>query len=280
MTSLHYDVNRINAGGDECVDDLFQVIKLEELFYFSDLIVFKFKPFCFLVGHGPLKTLPVQGQRLYYSPTRTTCTTWGYEHFRTFDNFIYGFSSTCNYVFVSDCSETLGAFNIQIRRGKLGLLKRISINIWGILIIIENAKITVNDNAIIKLPYNLNGIQIKLFGDGTRLATKQKGLDLVATWNNIDYLMVELGNDYRGKTCGLCGDFNGHPRLKEFSQGGKKIPIYKFASKYQLDDPSEMCELMNQPRIKDGLTEYVSILNEIFEHIIWTRQGCLGSKVA
>ncbi|XP_078271725.1 mucin-6-like [Rhinoraja longicauda] len=193
-----------------------------------------------------------------YAPTRTTCTTWGSEHFRTFDNFIYGFSSTCNYIFVSDCSETLGAFNIQIRRDKLGLLKIISINIWGILIVIKDAKITVNDNGFIKLPYCLNGIQIKSFGDGTRLATKQKGLDLIVTWNNIDYLMVELGNDYREKTCGLCGDFNGHPRLNEFTQGRKKIPIYEFASKYQLDDPSEMCQLMNQPSLKDGLTEYVS----------------------
>ncbi|XP_072448973.1 mucin-6-like [Chiloscyllium punctatum] len=200
----------------------------------------------------------VQEQRLYYSPTKATCTTWGSEHFKTFDNFIFDFASTCNYIFVSDCSGNLGGFNIQIRRGKHGNIKRISMNIWGTSIIIENANTIVNDNGFVQLPYNLNGIQIKSFGGSTRLVAKQKGFDLVVVWNFIDYIMVELGDEYRNKTCGLCGDFNGHPQLNEFKQGGKVLSPQKFANQYQVDDPSETCHPLDVTNLAESYVDYVS----------------------
>ncbi|XP_059508203.1 mucin-6-like [Stegostoma tigrinum] len=209
-------------------------------------------------GYNNMMSIFAQGQHFYYSPTKATCTTWGSEHFKTFDNFMYDFSSICNYIFVSDCSENLGGFNIQIRRGKRGYMKRISMNIWGTSIIIENANVIVNDNRSIQIPYNLNGIQIKSFGGSTRLVAKQKGFDLVVVWNFIDYLMVELGDEYRNKTCGLCGDFNGHPRLNEFKQGGKMISPYKFTSQYQVDDPSETCHPLNVTKLEESYVDYVS----------------------
>ncbi|XP_043562378.1 mucin-6-like, partial [Chiloscyllium plagiosum] len=200
----------------------------------------------------------VQEQRLYYSPTKATCTTWGSEHFKTFDNFIFDFASTCNYIFVSDCSGNLGGFNIQIRRGKHGNIKRIYMNIWGTSIIIENANTIVNDNGFVQLPYNLNGVQIKSFGGSTRLVAKQKGFDLVVVWNFIDYLMVELGDEYRNKTCGLCGDFNGHPQLNEFKQGDKVLSPQKFANQYQVDDPSETCHPLDVTNLEESYVDYVS----------------------
>ncbi|XP_042197479.1 mucin-6-like [Callorhinchus milii] len=150
------------------------------------------------------------------SPTTATCTTWGSDHFNTFDNYMYDFSSKCNYIFVSDCSDSFSGFNIQIRRGSHGYIKRISIQILNIQVVIENGNIQVNNKRSVSLPYNLNGIQIKAFGDCMKLMAKQKGFDLVVAWNYIDYLMVELGDEFRNKTCGLCGDFNGHPQLNEF----------------------------------------------------------------
>eukprot|EP00062_Callorhinchus_milii_P024590 gi/632984662/ref/XP_007909250.1/ PREDICTED: mucin-6-like [Callorhinchus milii] len=124
------------------------------------------------------------------SPTTATCTTWGSDHFNTFDNYMYDFSSKCNYIFVSDCSDSFSGFNIQIRRGSHGYIKRISIQILNIQVVIENGNIQVNNKRSVSLPYNLNGIQIKAFGDCMKLMAKQKGFDLVVAWNYIDYLML------------------------------------------------------------------------------------------
>uniref|UniRef100_A0A4W3HIR1 VWFD domain-containing protein n=1 Tax=Callorhinchus milii TaxID=7868 RepID=A0A4W3HIR1_CALMI len=158
------------------------------------------------------------------SPTTATCTTWGSDHFNTFDNYMYDFSSKCNYIFVSDCSDSFSGFNIQIRRGSHGYIKRISIQILNIQVVIENGNIQVNNKSV-SLPYNLNGIQIKAFGDCMKLMAKQKGFDLVVAWNYIDYLMVCNVYEFRNKTCGLCGDFNGHPQLNEFESEGNNMFI-------------------------------------------------------
>ncbi|XP_078077488.1 mucin-6-like [Mustelus asterias] len=68
---------------------------------------------------------------------------------------------------------------------------------------------------------------------------------------------VELGDEYRDKTCGLCGDFNGHPQLNEFKLRGKTISLLKFVSKYQVDDPSETCHPLNPAKSEENYINYV-----------------------
>ncbi|NXI26978.1 MUC6 protein, partial [Sterrhoptilus dennistouni] len=45
---------------------------------------------------------------------------------------------------------------------------------------------------------------------------------------------------YMGKTCGMCGNYDGY-ELNEFVREGKLLDTYKFAALQKMDDPSEIC---------------------------------------
>ncbi|XP_042191376.1 mucin-6-like, partial [Callorhinchus milii] len=91
-----------------------------------------------------------------------SCSTWGRGAYRTFHDRFYHFTSNCNYVLSRQCKG--GAdFNIQIRRDTNGNLEHMSITIEGVLVIVEDLKITVQ-NAKVQLPYYDKVIIIHKYG--------------------------------------------------------------------------------------------------------------------
>jgi len=44
------------------------------------------------------------------------CSTWGNNHFKTFDGDIYQFPGMCEYNFVSDCQDSYREFSVHIQR--------------------------------------------------------------------------------------------------------------------------------------------------------------------
>ena len=74
-----------------------------------------------------------------------SCSTWGSGHFSTFDNYLYDFSGTCNYILATVCDEITPDFNIQFRRGQNKKITRIIIELGPSVIIIENGVISVKD---------------------------------------------------------------------------------------------------------------------------------------
>ncbi|XP_055505836.1 mucin-6-like [Leucoraja erinacea] len=213
------------------------------------------------------KEMKEEFPHIFYSPKRAVCTTWGRGHFKTFDNFMYDFYKTCNYIFVSECTEHFPDFSIQLRRESNGDIKRLLIQLYSTMVTVELGKITVNSQLNIQLPYNSNGINIQPFGNLVRLLAKQQGLDIIVVWNNEDYLMVELGDKYLNKTCGLCGDFNKSPKYKEFLYEGHVIsPIY-FASFYKLDDPLENCVQVGNESEEGQLPNYLAICTSLMDSV-------------
>ncbi|XP_067322569.1 mucin-6, partial [Anolis sagrei] len=197
-------------------------------------------------------------QRQRIAPERAvdkgSCSTWGNGHFSTFDNYLYDFSGTCNYIFATVCDEISPDFNIQFRRGPNKKISRIIIELGATVIMIENGVISVKDVGIIRLPYTRNGIQITPFGRITRLVAKLVEIDMAVFWNNNDYLMVSIEEKYMGRTCGLCGNFDGQ-ELNEFLSEGQLLDPHKYAALQKLDDPTEICPfeemvVSNVPRKK------------------------------
>ncbi|KAF1396475.1 hypothetical protein FQV24_0003569, partial [Spheniscus mendiculus] len=208
--------------------------------------------------------------------SKDSCSTWGGGHFSTFDKYQYDFTGTCNYIFATVCDETSPDFNIQFRRGLDKKIARIIIELGPSVVIVEKGNISVRSVGVIKLPYTSNGIQIAPYGRNIRLVAKLMEMELVVMWNNDDYLMVitasktfppiqsqklmrritfnwilelnlfEKGNavltekKYMGKTCGMCGNYDGY-ELNEFVSEGKLLDTYKFAALQKMDDPSEIC---------------------------------------
>ncbi|XP_043562381.1 mucin-6-like [Chiloscyllium plagiosum] len=197
-------------------------------------------------------------QRNYYNPKEGTCYTWGADHFHTFDNALFVINATCNYIFASDC---FGDFNIQLRRKIDGKISRIIIQIISTMVKIENGDITVNEEGPINVPYHGNQIQIHPVETEIKLVVKQQGFDIVITWDNENFLMVELGDQHQNKTCGLCGDFNGSPDANEFIIDGIEQSVYHFARKWQIDDPSEDCHAEQQSYLVADNQEFEAFCN-------------------
>ncbi|XP_039584396.1 mucin-6 [Passer montanus] len=171
---------------------------------------------------------------------KDSCSTWGGGHFSTFDKYQYDFTGTCNYIFATVCDETSPDFNIQFRRGLDKKIARIIIELGPSVVIVEKGSISVRSVGVIQLPYTSNGIQIAPYGRNIRLVAKLMEMELVVMWNNDDYLMVLAEKKYMGKTCGMCGNYDGY-ELNEFVREGKLLDTYKFAALQKMDDPSEIC---------------------------------------
>uniref|UniRef100_A0A803YSD1 Mucin 6, oligomeric mucus/gel-forming/pseudo n=1 Tax=Meleagris gallopavo TaxID=9103 RepID=A0A803YSD1_MELGA len=148
--------------------------------------------------------------------SKDSCSTWGGGHFSTFDKYQYDFTGTCNYIFATVCDESSPDFNIQFRRGLDKKIARIIIELGPSVIIVEKDSISVRSVGVIKLPYANNGIQIAPYGRSVRLVAKLMEMELVVMWNNEDYLMVLTEKKYMGKTCGMCGNYDGY-ELNDFA---------------------------------------------------------------
>ncbi|XP_032894465.1 mucin-6-like [Amblyraja radiata] len=207
-----------------------------------------------LKGEGEQPEVVVHVGTNNIDPTKGTCYTWGTNHFQTFDNKIFVISTTCNYIFASD---SLGDFNIQLRRGTDGNILRIIIEIFNTVIKVENGNIIMSDIGTIEVPYRGNQIQIYPVGDEYKLIVNQPDLDLAVTWDNACFLMVELGDRHQNKTCGLCGDFNGSPDFPEFVFNGESMDIDGYVAMHQIDDPSEDCHAEHQLYLTTDYTIYL-----------------------
>ncbi|XP_049676674.1 mucin-6 [Accipiter gentilis] len=184
--------------------------------------------------------LQKQKESLQRILSKDSCSTWGGGHFSTFDKYQYDFTGTCNYIFATVCDESSPDFNIQFRRGLDKKIARIIIELGPSVVIVEKGSISVRSVGVIKLPYTSNGIQIAPYGCNIRLVAKLREMELVVMWNNADYLMVLTEKKYMGKTCGMCGNYDGY-ELNEFVSEGKLLDTYKFAALQKMDDPSEIC---------------------------------------
>ncbi|XP_015669839.1 mucin-2 isoform X2 [Protobothrops mucrosquamatus] len=202
----------------------------------------------------PLKTMPVISS-FHSAHNGRVCSTWGTFHFKTFDGDIYNFPGVCNYIFASHCNAPFEDFNIQIRHQRVGNTSTISyvtMRLDGTDFKIEKDQILVNGKRI-HLPYNGPGFEIEHFLNYIKVDSKM-GLTLM--WNKDDSVMLELDRKYANHTCGLCGDFNGIPKYKEFYFENTPITDFQFGNQWKLNDPTEDCEDPIPPSQKNCIDEY------------------------
>ncbi|KAJ7411355.1 hypothetical protein BTVI_50229 [Pitangus sulphuratus] len=138
--------------------------------------------------------------------SRSECATWGNFHFHTFDHVKFTFPGTCTYIFASHCNDSYQDFNIQIRRSdKNNFLIYFTVTIDGVILEVKETGITVNGNKI-PMPFSLKSILIEDTCTYFQVTSK---LGLTLKWNWADTLLLDLEETYKGKICGLCGNYDG-----------------------------------------------------------------------
>ncbi|XP_063293570.1 mucin-6 [Pelobates fuscus] len=205
--------------------------------------------------------------------TKGVCSTWGNNHFFTFDNDLYEFSGTCNYILATVCNTNSPEFNIQVQREGGTAITRIMIQVGSINVVVQGKTITLLGKKI-NLPFATNGIEISKIGAVTRLSAKQKDFVLTVSWSTDGNLMVELDRKFMNRTCGLCGNFN-RVHKDEFVVDGKLMMPYQFASMNQMDDPDVICPM----QVPKSSTAYSSrYINQCYSLLDLVGNSCLVPK--
>lgn len=89
-----------------------------------------------------LKSFPVRNH------VSSICSTWGREHFKTFDGDVYQFPGMCEYNLASDCHESYQEFSVHMKRkDKDGnpTVSHVMVTISDLLFYLTNDMVTVND---------------------------------------------------------------------------------------------------------------------------------------
>ncbi|XP_027128683.1 mucin-2 [Larimichthys crocea] len=177
--------------------------------------------------------------RLVRNHVSSICSTWGREHFKTFDGDVYQFPGMCEYNLASDCHETYQEFSVHMKRIEEDGNPTISylvVTINDLSIHLGKTLVTVNGLPI-NLPYHNAGVRVEKDPIYMKLQSK---VGIVVMWNGEDAVTVELDRDYANRTCGLCGDFNGV--YNEFIHNGRKISPTEFGNKQKAHRPNDDCE--------------------------------------
>ncbi|RVE71721.1 hypothetical protein OJAV_G00054810 [Oryzias javanicus] len=179
--------------------------------------------------------------RLVRNHVSSICSTWGREHFKTFDGDVYQFPGLCEYNLVSDCHELYQEFSVHLKRTEVDGKPTVSyvvVTVNDLFFHITKTHVIFNSE-IVPLPYYQGGVQVEKNAVYTKLQAK---VGVTVMWNGDDAVMVEIDNDYANRTCGLCGDFNGFPVYNEFMHNGRKISPIEFGNKHKAHRPNDDCE--------------------------------------
>ncbi|XP_017292118.1 alpha-tectorin [Kryptolebias marmoratus] len=174
---------------------------------------------CFPSSCGPQESCRVVGGEFGCHPNpHGTCSASGDPHYLTFDGKAFDFQGTCRYVLATVCNDTdeLHSFSVEAKNEPLNglpvsITAEVLVNIvdYHVRISRDNRGL-VEVNGITKnLPVVLNGsISISVSGSQTFVRT---GFGLSVRYDGRGTVSITVSPDYRGKTCGLCGNFNGNP---------------------------------------------------------------------
>ncbi|XP_071325188.1 IgGFc-binding protein [Trachinotus anak] len=158
-----------------------------------------------------------------------TCWAMGDPHYRTFDGRHYNFMGTCTYVIAKNCGkDNLPAFEILAQNENRGSLRvsyvtLVTVKVYGVTITVvrsETGRVRI-DNILWSLPVVLNNNKLSMFQSGHSVVIETDfGLTVRYDWEH--HLVVTLSSSYAGKTCGLCGNFNGNPNDDFTTPSGTK----------------------------------------------------------
>ncbi|XP_047452758.1 von Willebrand factor [Mugil cephalus] len=136
------------------------------------------------------------------------CRTVGERHYITFDGFKYSFPGLCQYVLVQDmCNGEEGSFRVLVENEACGIVghrcaKAVNIFYQGGLIILQEGEVKM------KKPVP-QGSQVEIIRSG-QFYTLLLGKHISLSWDKGTRLLVHISPAYRGRVCGLCGNFDGN----------------------------------------------------------------------
>nr|XP_057931090.1 mucin-2-like [Doryrhamphus excisus] len=177
-----------------------------------------------------------------------SCTIYGEGHYITFDEKKFSFNGDCDYVFSQDyCGDGKeGTFRVlteSIPCGTSDNVCSIAVKLFlgnnEIILKEENVKV-IKQNKGIDIPYKVHSI-------GMYVVIEAKN-GLVLIWNRKTTLMIKLSSTFKGKVCGLCGNFDGSIK-NDFSTRNKELVVdaFKFGNSWKVSPSCPNTNALKNP---------------------------------
>ncbi|XP_051822910.1 mucin-5B [Antechinus flavipes] len=171
------------------------------------------------------------------APCLGTCAVYGDGHFITFDSERYSFEGNCEYTLVQDyCggnTTTNGTFRViteNIPCGTTGVTcsKAIKVFLKGTELIFNEGHVKMVARGTDKeIPYKIHSRGIYM------VLETQAGMVLM--WDRKTSIFIKLHQRYKGKVCGLCGNYDGNS-LNDFTTRSLSVvgDVQEFGNSWKL----------------------------------------------
>ncbi|XP_035885930.1 mucin-5B [Phyllostomus discolor] len=202
-------------------------------------------------------------------PCLGTCVAYGDSHFITFDGERYSFQGNCEYTLAQDhCGgngSTNGTFRIvteNVPCGTSGVTCSKAIKIF-----LENYEVMLHGGTYKVVRRGLGGdLPYRIRYMGTHLAVETRS-GLVVSWDRKTSVFIRLRQDYKGRVCGLCGNFDDNA-LNDFTTRSQSVAgdALEFGNSWKFspscpDAPAPRDPCTANPYRKSWAQKQCSILN-------------------
>ncbi|KAK3508212.1 hypothetical protein QTP70_017690, partial [Hemibagrus guttatus] len=198
----------------------------------------------------------VNGIRDCHPVHQATCNIYGDPHYNTFDNSTFSFQGTCTYTAAEGChleGTKLTPFAVIVENARwneiqaspnVSMAKVVIVQVYGMTLMLQrNQLYQIMVNGILtNIPVSLdNGkVTVQREGDQNIILTN---FGLRVTFNMIYLVTITVPSSYSGKTCGLCGNFNGNKNDEFLLPNGKETKELKtFVAAWKVSVPGVVCD--------------------------------------
>ncbi|KAM9838224.1 IgGFc-binding protein-like [Aulostomus maculatus] len=176
-------------------------------------------------------------------------------HYKTFDQKKYDFQGTCTYTAAKSChleGTRLKSFSVVVENDKwtltdqphLAVTKVVVVEVYGYTLVLRRNQrdVVMVNGTLTRIPFYLDDKKVHVFQEGTHYAIiTDFGLNV--TYDLVYHVTITVPGNYKGKMCGLCGNYNGN-KTDDFQlqHGGVTTAPQIFGASWKVSVPGVVCE--------------------------------------
>ncbi|XP_055708488.1 BMP-binding endothelial regulator protein [Phlebotomus papatasi] len=170
--------------------------------------------------------------------TAGICTVFGDPHYKTFDGKFFSFQGSCKYQLTADCIGH--SFSIRVTNDARGTklsswTKTVTLKMGETKVNLgQKMRVKVNGSRVLP-PYAIQDVlSVNMTEDGVVVDT---ALGIRLLWDGANFLQVQAAVKYKGRLCGLCGNYNGVSRDDLKARNGANMSdsqVSRFAKSWKV----------------------------------------------